>query len=102
MNRPAAGPTCAVEAGCITCGDVAVPLTVASVLGSDARCRDADGREELVAIELVGTLRPGDRVLVHAGIALERLAGASDGAPDGAPDGAFPDASNDADAAAGR
>jgi hydrogenase expression/formation protein HypC len=66
--------SCAAEPGCITCGDVAVPLRVLSVYGADARCQDAQGREETVAVELVGVVRPGDRLLVHAGVALERLA----------------------------
>jgi hydrogenase maturation factor len=69
----AVGETCSVEPGCITCGDVAVVLTVAAVEGSDARCRDEQGREELVATELVGDVHPGDQVLVHAGVAIERL-----------------------------
>ncbi len=64
---------CAVEPGCITCGDIAVALTVASVTGPDAQCVDEAGRQELVAIELVGQVHPGDRLLVHAGVALERL-----------------------------
>lgn len=68
---------CSLEPGCITCGDVAVPLTVTTVEGSDARCRDEQGREELVATELVGDVGPGDRVLVHAGVAIERLAPAA-------------------------
>lgn len=67
------GAVCSAEPGCITCGDVAVPLTVATVDGFDARCRDELGREELVATELVGQVAPGDRVLVHAGVAIERL-----------------------------
>jgi hydrogenase maturation factor len=65
--------TCSAEPGCITCGDVAVVLTVATVQGSDAQCRDEQGREESVATELVGAVRPGDRVLVHAGVAIERV-----------------------------
>jgi len=65
--------TCSVTDGCITCGDVAVALTVVDVVGNDARCRDEAGREELVATELVGDVRPGERVLVHAGVAIERL-----------------------------
>jgi hydrogenase maturation factor len=68
------GATCSAEPGCITCGDVAVVLTVAAVEGSDATCRDELGREELVAIELVGSVRAGDRLLVHAGVAIERVA----------------------------
>jgi hydrogenase maturation factor len=67
------GPVCSAEPGCITCGDVAVVLTVAAVVGSDADCRDEAGRCERVAVELVGPVTPGDRLLVHAGVALERL-----------------------------
>jgi hydrogenase expression/formation protein HypC len=64
---------CSADGECITCGDVAVPLAVVSVAGSDARCRDADGREETVALEFVGPVGVGDRVLVHAGVAIELL-----------------------------
>jgi len=66
-------PSCEVTDGCITCGDVAVPLTVVELTGVDARCRDDEGRFETVALDFV-TAVPGDRVLVHAGVALERLA----------------------------
>ena len=45
---------------CLTCGDVAIPLTVVAVGGADARCRDDTGRGETVAIELVGPVRVGD------------------------------------------
>jgi hydrogenase maturation factor len=61
---------CSAEPGCITCGDVAVVLTVVQVSGADATCRDDDGRTEVVATELVGAVVPGDRVLVHAGVAI--------------------------------
>jgi hydrogenase expression/formation protein HypC len=67
------GAVCEVTDGCITCGDVAVPLTVVGVSGSDARCRDEVGREESVATELVGAVVPGDRLLVHAGVAIGRV-----------------------------
>lgn len=73
MSGIDAGPVCSAEPGCITCGDVAVVLTVASISGTDARCRDDQGREELVATELVGDVQPGDRLLVHAGVAIERI-----------------------------
>jgi hydrogenase maturation factor len=72
-------PGSGAEPGCITCGDVAVVLTVTQVSGADARCRDEQGREELVAIELVGDVGPGQRLLVHAGVAIERLAAAATG-----------------------
>ncbi len=58
---------------CITCGDVAVPLEVISVDGHDALCRAGDGGTELVAVELVGPVAPGDHLLVHARVALEKL-----------------------------
>jgi len=66
-------PVCELTDGCITCGDVAVPLTVAQVAGADALCRDDEGQTQLVATELVGVVVPGDRLLVHAGVALEQL-----------------------------
>ncbi|HSJ43801.1 MAG TPA: HypC/HybG/HupF family hydrogenase formation chaperone [Euzebyales bacterium] len=72
---PDTGAACAIDDdGCITCGDVAVALTVEEVGKFDALCRDDEGRTETVATELVGALTPGERVLVHAKVALERLA----------------------------
>jgi hydrogenase expression/formation protein HypC len=70
----AVGDACSVDGeGCITCGDVAVALTVIATGEYDARCRDDLGREEVVATELVGDVAVGDRLLVHAKVALERL-----------------------------
>ncbi|CAN5856754.1 hypothetical protein BH23ACT10_BH23ACT10_37270 [soil metagenome] len=72
---PDTGTACAVDDdGCITCGDVAMALTVVEIGEYDALCRDDAGRTELVATELVGALTAGDRVLVHAKVALEKLA----------------------------
>jgi hydrogenase maturation factor len=48
---------------------------VVSSDGADACCQDEEGRVETVAVELVGLVVPGDRLLVHAGVALERLTG---------------------------
>lgn len=60
---------------CVTCGDVALPLTVVRVDGDSARCRDdASGAEEDVAVDLVAPVTVGDRLLVHARVALERIA----------------------------
>ncbi|MGI9053947.1 MAG: HypC/HybG/HupF family hydrogenase formation chaperone [Ilumatobacteraceae bacterium] len=58
---------------CITCGDVAVILDVVSVDGFNAICKAADGGTEHVAIELVAPVAVGDRVLVHARVALEKV-----------------------------
>lgn len=65
--------TCDPAEPCLTCGDVALPLVVAEVTGNDARCTDDTGRSEQVALELVGPVQPGERLLVHAGVALRRL-----------------------------
>jgi hypothetical protein len=66
---------CHGETGCITCGDVAVEMTVLRV--DDARllalCTAAGGEKETVETELVGPVAPGDELLVHAGTALQRL-----------------------------
>jgi hydrogenase maturation factor len=69
------GPVCDHREGCITCGDTAVAMTVERVDGQRglALCRDEDGAREAVEIDLVGVVRPGDALLVHAGTALQRL-----------------------------
>jgi hydrogenase expression/formation protein HypC len=64
---------CDVDHECITCGDVAVPLTVVEMCGADALCCDDGGRVEHVAVDFVSNPVVGDRLLVHAGVALERL-----------------------------
>jgi hydrogenase assembly chaperone HypC/HupF len=66
---------CDSEHHCITCGDDGVPMRVLRV---DARqlatCLDDDGSHHTVDVELVDDVGPGDNVLVHAGVALARLA----------------------------
>jgi hydrogenase expression/formation protein HypC len=57
---------------CITCGDIAVPMTVVRVDDGLAHCTCPEG-QETVEIALVGDVVPGDEVLVHAGTALVRL-----------------------------
>ncbi len=57
---------------CVTCGDVAVAATVVSVEGTTAVV-DVDGEREHVGIELVDPVAPGDVLLCHAGVALDRL-----------------------------
>jgi hydrogenase maturation factor len=39
----------------------------------DVLAIDRHGNEGRVAVELVGPVTPGDRLLVHAGIAIEKL-----------------------------
>jgi len=57
---------------CLTCGDVAVVARVEEVGGSEAIVRVGDATEQ-VGIDLVPDARPGDVLLCHAGIALERI-----------------------------
>lgn len=71
----ALAPTCDYTAGCITCGDVAIPMSVRRL--DDERglalCSDAEGNSETVEIDLVAPVAPGDKLLVHAGTAIARL-----------------------------
>ena len=61
---------------CITCSDEAVEAEVVSVNGPEATVRVA-GEYERVAVDLVPDAAPGDVLLCHAGIALERVTGFS-------------------------
>ncbi len=61
---------------CLTCGDLAVPMRVASLEGRDtelAVCVSDDGDRLTVDIGLVPDVSPGESILVHAGAALTRL-----------------------------
>ena len=71
----ALAPTCDYTTGCITCGDVAIPLTVTRLDEERglALCTDDDGKSETVETDLVAPVAPGDRLLVHAGTAIVRL-----------------------------
>ncbi|MGI8622767.1 MAG: HypC/HybG/HupF family hydrogenase formation chaperone, partial [Solirubrobacteraceae bacterium] len=60
-----------LDEACITCGDVAVEVVVVEVEGVRALV-DSEGVREEVAVDLVEDVRPGDRLLCHAGVALER------------------------------
>jgi hydrogenase maturation factor len=68
------GVACDHEHGCITCGDEALAMRVLRV---DARrslalCEAEAGGRETVEIALVEPVTPGERLLVHAGTALQR------------------------------
>jgi hydrogenase maturation factor len=69
---------CDHDAGCITCGDVAVEMTVLRVDAERglALC-EAEVGKETVEIALVGPVAPGDGLLVHAGTALQRTGAAT-------------------------
>ncbi|WP_232664514.1 HypC/HybG/HupF family hydrogenase formation chaperone [Pseudonocardia sp. TRM90224] len=58
---------------CITCSDVAVPVTVTELLGDDLALVDTGaGTVEEVSVALVEAA-VGDTVLVHAGEAIARV-----------------------------
>jgi hydrogenase expression/formation protein HypC len=67
------GAVCAVIDGCLVCGDVAVPVTVLDRADDDALCEDDHGQRGTVGVELVAPVSPGDRLLVHGGVAISRL-----------------------------
>ena len=66
---------CGPERGCITCGDEAVPMRVRGVdlERALALCEDPEGRRSTVEIALVEPVAAGDRLLVHAGTAIQTL-----------------------------
>jgi hydrogenase maturation factor len=60
---------------CITCSDEGVPMRVVEAdAGGVARCAGEDGTTSEVMTDLVGAVSAGDSLLVHAGVALLRLA----------------------------
>jgi hydrogenase maturation factor len=61
---------------CITCSDEGVAMRVSSLDAASglAVCVDEDGRPASVETGLVAGLVAGDTVLVHAGVALVRVA----------------------------
>ena len=62
---------CDPRENCITCGDEGVPMQVVEMTLDGAVCVEEDGtRHESIAVDLVGPVGPGDRVLVHAGVAI--------------------------------
>lgn len=55
---------------CITCSDEGVPMRIISMREDSAVCEDAEGALHEVAVELVQPVSTGDRILVHAGVAI--------------------------------
>jgi hydrogenase maturation factor len=59
---------------CITCSDEGVEMRVVARQSDGlAVCIDDGGSRTEVMTDLVAGVTPGDRVLVHAGVALTRL-----------------------------
>jgi hydrogenase assembly chaperone HypC/HupF len=61
--------------GCITCGDQAFELQVVAVDSARglAVCVDDDGHATEIDTLLVEPALPGERLLVHAGVAIARV-----------------------------
>ena len=62
---------------CITCADEGIDMTVVATTQGGAQCRGAAGAEQRVEIDLVEPVAVGDRLLVHAGVAIRNLSHAS-------------------------
>ena len=59
---------------CITCSDEGIPMRILSASGDGLAVGvDGEGVETTLMTALVGSVAPGERVLVHAGVALARL-----------------------------
>lgn len=61
-----------VTGRCITCSDQAEEGRIVSLRGGDAEV-EIDGELRSVAVELLDDASVGDRVLVHAGVAIARV-----------------------------
>lgn len=73
---PDAAPVCEPDpltGRCATCADEALEARVLRVGDDDLAEVEMDGGLRTVAVELVEDVRPGDVVLVHAGVAIGRV-----------------------------
>jgi hydrogenase assembly chaperone HypC/HupF len=62
------------EGHCITCSDEAVPIRVLNVDEENGLAQvTLNGTVEEIDISLVESIAPGDIVLVHGGVAIERI-----------------------------
>jgi D-sedoheptulose 7-phosphate isomerase len=66
-----------LDDACITCGDVAVEARVVGLRNGSALI-EKDGAREEVAVDLIEQVDVGDRLLCHAGVALEKLPSAQE------------------------
>jgi hydrogenase maturation factor len=68
-------PSCdAYDGHCITCSDEGIAMRVIESVDTTAVCADEDHDLHEVAVDLVAPVCVGDQVLVHAGVAIRRLA----------------------------
>ena len=71
LARPAV-PECHDDV-CVTCSDIAVPVTIVRLLGDGLALVDTGSGEEEVSVAFVSAA-PGDTILVHAGEAIAVVA----------------------------
>lgn len=77
FDNPAHCEADPVTGRCATCADEGVEGRVVT-LGEDGLAEvEMEGRVREVAVELLDAVRVGDRVLVHAGVAIAHLGRAS-------------------------
>ena len=84
MSEQLTAADCVVEAAhadrgleadhCITCADEGIALRVLELDAATALCAEGDNVVRSVAIDLVAPVAVGDVLLVHAGVAIRRLA----------------------------
>jgi hydrogenase maturation factor len=58
------------EPHCITCSDEGTEMTVVGLTQCGVQCRDANGIDQRVEVDLVEPVTTGDVLLVHAGVAI--------------------------------
>jgi hypothetical protein len=70
--------SCAAPDGhCITCGDEGIEMRVLEATDAGAICTDERYERHDIAVDLVAPVRPGDSLLVHAGVAIRHLGAAA-------------------------
>jgi len=68
------GQRCATDdVHCITCSDEGIEMTVVEMTQCGAQCRDPEGIDQRVEIDLVEPVAIGEVLLVHAGVAIANL-----------------------------
>jgi hydrogenase maturation factor len=70
---PAQPPCVAEDAHCVTCSDEGIEMTVVAMTQCGAQCRDPEGIDQRVEVELVEPVAIGEVLLVHAGVAIANL-----------------------------
>jgi hydrogenase assembly chaperone HypC/HupF len=76
LSADPAGAFCRVDehGHCSTCSDEALPARVVRILDDEWMAfAEVDGQETQIDISLVDDVQPGTWLLVHGGVALERL-----------------------------